>query len=149
MKIAKLFYFGFFTVFPTKETKWCSLSTLTKREGTHMYSYIFWWSFTQIMNKISLIWLTAFYNIFLSPTQPICFVFSYCSLSRVGFFRSFIKVYSRVQGFSTFFRFYHMAAFHERDLLVLRPIKKRKNLRMHHWGEPRLKVFIFKKSQGP
>ena len=29
--------------------------------------------------------------------------------------------YSRVQWFSTFFRFYHMAAFHEWDLLVLRP----------------------------
>ena len=30
----------------------------------------------------------------------------------------------RVQWFSTFFRFYHMAAFHEWDLLVLRPLKK-------------------------
>ena len=28
---------------------------------------------------------------------------------------------NRVQWFSTFFRFYHMAAFHEWDLLVLRP----------------------------
>ena len=34
------------------------------------------------------------------------------------------RLCSRVQWFSTFFWFYHMAAFHEWDLLVLRPLKK-------------------------
>ena len=33
---------------------------------------------------------------------------------------------TRVQWFSTFFRFYHMNTCHEWDLLVLRPLKKKK-----------------------
>ena len=35
-------------------------------------------------------------------------------------------IHIRVQWFSTFFRFYHMGAFHDLDLLVLRPLKKKK-----------------------
>ena len=56
---------------------------------------------------------------------------------------------NRVQWFSTFFRFYHMGAFHDLDLLVLRPLKKKKVFRAPPTEGTRGKVFIFKKSQGP
>ena len=42
-----------------------------------------------------------------------------------------LHVGSRVQWFSTFFRFYHMVVFHEWDLLVLRPLKKKKKFFAH------------------
>ena len=40
-------------------------------------------------------------------------------------------IITRVQWFSTFFRFYHMVVFHEWDLLVLRPLKKKKKFFAH------------------
>ena len=42
-------------------------------------------------------------------------------------FLKYELLYNRVKLISTFFRFYHMGAFHDLNLLVLRPLKKKKS----------------------
>ena len=58
------------------------------------------------------------------------------------------SLHIRVQWFSTFFRFYDIGAFHDLDLLVLRPLKKKKVFRAPPTEGTGGKIFIFQKIEG-